>query len=366
MQFQQKELKTVVAKAKAFVARRGALPILKGIRISARKGTVTFEATDLEGFVIVMAKTDDLANGEMVVAADALAKAVAAAKGAKVTLDFDGTFHDGNGVTTSLPVMEADDWPGFPTPDETLVPITGELVELAEAVPRIALASSHDQARPILCGIAVEVNDHGGLDLTCTDSYRLATFRSEATPRDGKLPEIRYGSVIWPAAVATKAVKQLTGRGIAIHIGERGSWIASDQMVVYMRHIEGAFPKWRSLWPDESALTWTWTFDGGPEIEKLVTVAKMYDGVPVVLDFDLGTEVATKADHGSFEGKMTGTWTTFDDDSLKLALHPTYLADSIRVVGTKGTRLQAIDAMKPVIVTSADERYRALQMPVRI
>jgi DNA polymerase-3 subunit beta len=238
----------------------------------------------------------------------------------------------------------------MPEEADNLTQLKGNIEDLLAALPRLAIAASKDDTRPLLGGIAVEFDeDRDALDLVATDTYRLAVYRSTVNAFQGK--------VIWPARCVTNIAKVL-GHSPVVHVGGRHSYFASARMLCFVRNIEGQYVKWRPLFHNGDG--WSWSFDPKVEHPNMVAMAKATPHLPVRFDFSAGTEQTTSQEGIGVQGKMSGTFTETD---LKLGLNPTYFAEAMQIVGGDEVVARGIDNLKPVILTG-EPRWEVLQMPI--
>lgn len=127
--------------------------------------------------------------------------------------------------------------------------------------------ASTDAARPVLCGINLEWDTKAGeLALISTNSYVLGHRRFRTELQADK----PTGSVLVPAKELWNAIdstiKQAKASGLAVKFKTFRLVIAYDEndadgvtvttslnpeSVIHVRRVEGDFPKWRSLMPDD-------------------------------------------------------------------------------------------------------------------
>ncbi len=233
------------------VGRRSTLPILQCVRVQAEATTLSLEATDLE--ITATHCTDDITvheDGTAVVTAAALAKAVRTANGNDVELiaeEDDGRARllvRSGARTLSLEMFDPREWPTIGEVDtELFATVDGPV--LADALARVGLCASEDEARAVLCSVAMFTTDQG-LDVVATDSYRLGHIRIPATATPNAAVKI-------PARAAAGLSKVLKhSETVQIHTGQRCT-ISAGATTWITRLVGGEFPNWRQLLPEPNS-----------------------------------------------------------------------------------------------------------------
>jgi DNA polymerase-3 subunit beta len=370
-----------IAKVTPAVASRSSLPVLSGIRLIANGSRISLAATDLEFEIRLQApaKTPD-GFGDAVVPANSLTKAVKTMPGPEVTVEFQEkdercqvTISSGKKSVT-LDCYPARDWPDIAKGVEWEPVCWFDAAGLADALSGAVLCASTDEARPVLTGVQFNLSGEG-LELVATDSYRLGIASAEAELK-GELPDT---APIVPARVLKALVKQLKkddGRGliyfgtltengnreirfVEFSFGTAVSWV--------VRQIEGEFPNWRQLVPEESggllefdSKELTQAAEGAADLrsQKSVPVRIRLDD-PCVLemkDSQVGS-VTEDLEKASYSPNGVGPMT--------IAFNPEFLVDGINFIGEERGRMRATDAVKPALFLSSDGR-RYVLMPVRM
>lgn len=355
----QHALAAAVRLLKAHVPRRSALPVLAGVRVTpTQDSTLILEGTDLEsGAQLEIGASDIEGPGEVLKLAD-----LATAAGLKGKGDFvsylDGTARVGD---TSLRIerFDADDYPALPEmPDHWL---EGDIEGLCEAIALVSVACSGDQARPILTGVNIEPGlEPGEVAVVATDSYRMAW----QTVKANNLPVKTFGadkgkpkSLLVPGRKAAGAIAPQV-----IAADDRHVFFGNPQVVSFVRTIDGAFPKWRSLIKTDKP-TGTWEVMGDDLASTLKTTPKEADTIPIKIDFHRNEITMTHNGGVAWSAPIPGTKSQRLDDTV-VAVNARYLADAAKVCSGNIT-ISVVDALKPIRMVGANGASY-LQMPVRI
>lgn len=231
--------------------------------------------------------------------------------------------------------------------------------EFGLAVGQVTRAASRDEARPILTGVLIE-SEAAKLTLAATDSYRLAI---REIPWQGPKESLRR---VVPARALTEAARVAEGEGeVAITLGETQVTVEGAGRRLTTRLIEGEFPNWRQLIPEEQPNRLTVDRDAFAEAVRRVGILAQ-QGAPVRLELGAagvrltaGTQdVGEAAD--LVEGKYEG-------EPMVIAFNAGYLAEGVQAVEGGEVVLSCRDALKPAVLRGPEGgAFLYLLMPVRL
>jgi DNA polymerase-3 subunit beta len=386
VEVERKPLLDAATQLVRIIGRRSPLPILQGIRVMLNEaGNLVLTATDLEITGRKFITPDRLIDGytgvpAMVVPGKVLRDLLKTSS--SDTIEFgatpDGKVIVGPAVIQGLPVEDYPLIPPVANTDDSLLltPTQGE--EMSEAFRRVVVASSKDDARPILTG--VHFGEEGGnLRLVATDSYRLA-YQDTSVPFDPKGD--LGGNRRHPVAplVPRRAVIEIprfTGHISRISRDGQNIALVGPEGVLNVRLIEGTFPAYRKLLPKQTALTTELQF---PMLEMRDAINQMKalaeDHIPIQVKPEAAgvTLGVTRQDVGDIRDLIVPGSETVRSDIEVIAFNADYLRGGVTAGETRKTRmtgvtvtLEAQDNLKPVFLTNDEmEGFRYLLMPVRL
>ncbi len=351
------DLAELFARAGRAVAARSALPVLQGLLLEAKAGTLTVTGTDLEVTVTTSGPVEVMEEGRAVIPGRLVAEAVRKMPPGVVTIHVGGGDAEiqGKGPRFTLRTLNLDDLPNLDNTPVEGVEVDGD--EIDNAINQVVVASSSDSARPILTGVLFEPGDDG-LRLVATDSYRLSV-------RD--LPGMgSVGSGLVPARGLRELGRTIGAPKITAGVTAREAVFTSVRGSLRLRMIEGSFPKYRSLLPESYPSHVVMSKDSLLEaLGRVSLVAE--DHIPVRLKIgNGGVEVnVTRQDVGGeveqLEAEFTGP------EEIVIAFNPRYLHDGVSVINGDKVRLRMIDPLKAsVLDDGGDSGFLYLLMPVRI
>lgn len=358
---------------------RSTLPALTGVRIEVTADGLVFEGTDLE--VTARCRLDDdvavMASGEIVTPAKPLAKALAAMSADEVTIEVVEAEERkrvalrAGSRTVTLDAFPVEDFPAL-LDASALEPIASvHTVKLADAFARAVLCASRDEARPVLTSIALFVAEGSStMEVVATDSYRMGVIRVELAE-----PAPKTQTLLVPGRVAkelAKQVRKLRGQ-VAIGLVSSGEEWPSRATFEFaasfwsVRLIEGEFPNWRQIVPDEGAGAAV-EFEVDEMASALKAAAAVGNGGGTPVRLSLGeTSTLALVEGGATAIRETLASAVFSPDGvgeIEVAFNLGYLAEGLKFVGAERITMRVRDGLKPALIGPPDRRY--VLMPVRL
>lgn len=364
-----------LADAVAWAARalpsRPAIPTLAGIQINSGDNELHMSGFDLESAAsaAVPAAIDE--PGQVLVSGKLLADISRALPQQQVIFATEGSRLEISCGRSSfvLPTLPADDYPSLPDMPAAVGAIGG--ARFAAAVASVAVAAGRDDTLPMLLGIRIEI-EGGRVALAATDRYRLAVREFEWSPQQGDYS----GAALVPARILADTAKQLaSSKEVSIAYAAAGSGIGDgllglegDGRRTTTRLLDGEFPKYRQLLPTDSSSVVK--VETGPLVEAVKRVSLVAErNTPVRLRF-AADEVVLQAGSGEDAQASESVECVISGESVEIAFNPQYLLDGLGAIGSTVANLSFIGPTKPAVITSAvssaDDEYRYLLMPVRL
>jgi DNA polymerase-3 subunit beta len=241
----------------------------------------------------------------------------------------------------------------------------------ATAVAQVAIAAGRDDSLPTLTGVHVEINEES-VTFAATDRYRLAVREIQWQPT---APNTSTTALLRARTIAD-AAKSLTGsKDVSLSFApavsnDRLTGFAGDGKTMTSRMLDGTFPPYRHLLPQE--ITTTALIEVATLLDSVRRVALVTDKtVPLRLDFN-NNVLSLEAGAGE-EAQATETIDILlSGEPISIAFNPTFLADGLTAVGTKFVQISFTGSNKPAILMGKNdkdgalvENYRYLLMPMR-
>ena len=364
----------VLADGVAWAARtlpsRPPVPVLAGLVLHAESDALVLSSFDYEVSTRVIVPADIQTAGTVVVPGRLLSDICRALPGAPVEVQLDGTrVRIACGRSSfAVPIMPAEDYPQLPTMPEQVGSVAGDV--FAGAITQVAIAAGKDDTLPMLTGMRMEI-EGAQVTLAATDRYRLAMREFTWEPLSKGLS----AAVLIPARTMADMAKALSGSGSgsAVHIalaeggtGEGMIGFESTGRRTTTRLLDGEFPKYRGLLPNEASCIAT--VSTAELIEAVRRVALVADrNAPIHLAFS-GAEVTLRAGAGDEANATETLGCVVDGDGLEIAFNPAFLLDGLSAVGEASTNFRFTESNKPAVLEGVDagSSYRYLLMPIRL
>ena len=361
----------MLADAVAWAARtlptRPPVPVLAGLVLQAESDALVLSSFDYEVSTRVVLPADVHTTGTVVVPGRLLSDICRALPAAPVEVQLDGTrvrITCGRS-SFAVPTMPAEDYPQLPAMPEQVGEVAGDL--FAGAITQVAVAAGKDDTLPMLTGMRMEI-EGTQVTLAATDRYRLAMREFTWQPLSQKL----NAAVLIPARTMADMAKSLGGNtSVQIALAEGGT---GDGMIGFesagrrttTRLLDGEFPKYRGLLPNEASCIAT--VSTTELIEAVRRVALVADrNAPIHLAFD-GGEVTLRAGAGDEANATETLGCVVEGDGLEIAFNPAFLLDGLSAVGEVSTNFRFTESNKPAVLEGVESgsTYRYLLMPIRL
>lgn len=356
-------LAETLATAGRAVSSRASLPVLNGVRLELNGDRLLVKGSDLDLTIGASAQVAGARDGIAVLTAKLVTEIVRSLPEGRVEVDVTDDratiSHQSRRSEFHMPTLPATEYPKVGEPSGEPVPVAAEA--FAAAVRQVVPAASSDPNRPILGGVQIEAEDDG-VKLVATDSYRLAV-------RDLPGASILGAgqSVLVPRNALQELLRMLgDGDELTLRLGEREASFEIDGSYLVTRLIEGQFPNYRNLIPNDHPNRLTVGREALVEAVKRVKVVARDPSTPVRLNMSVGSLSLTAhtQDYGDAFEQVDAI---YDGADLEVAFNPDYLVTGAEAAAGDEIMLETIDGNKPALLRSAESPdYRYVLMPVRV
>lgn len=345
---------------RAVTTRGGALPVLSGVRLDLGGDRLTVTGSDLDLTISVTASVSGEEDGVAVLPSKLVSDVVRALRpgAVEVSVDDDDARIVADPSEFSIRVIPADEFPQLEVP--TADAVTLDAAGFRDALRQVVPAASKDDARPILTGVLMAAEDDG-LRLVSTDSYRLSVrdLAETAVLGDGQ-------KVLVPRRALDELGKVIgEAQSLTLRLGERDAGFDVGSVQLTTRLIEGEFPNYRGLIPQNHPNRLTVSRETLLDAVRRVRLLAQ-ESTPIRLAMsESGLElVAVTQDVGQAQEVVDAS---YEGSELTVAFNPEYLIDGIEVAPGDEVTLESVDELKPVLLRSVgDEDFLYLLMPVRV
>jgi DNA polymerase-3 subunit beta len=343
------------------VSARTSVQILSGILLEAQGSELRLAATDMELSLRANVPAQIEGDGAIVLPGKTFVDIARLLPADEVAIEHkpaESVVHVTSGSASyTLHTYNPEDFPRLPELDAVQT-FSVDRESLLETIGRVARAASRDESRPVLTGVLVSFTG-GKLVMAATDSYRLAVKETEL---DGSAPELE-------AIVPSRALQELAriashGETVEVGVHENQVLFSADGAWLTTRRIDGQFPNYRQLLPEqfEHELTLPRT-----EILEVVRRASVMiqRATPLQLRFAEGelTVIARTHEVGESQESMP---VGFTGETLEIGFNADFLRDGLESMDGDDVRFKLISPLRPAVLQGESDDFTYLVMPIRL
>ncbi len=354
------------------VSPRSTLPVLQNILIATDEGRLRLSATNLELGITCWIGAQVEEEGSVTIPARIFSDLVSAMPGDKVDLSLTPRTQTLNircGTSNfDIKGIDAGEFPPMPVPDLSSA-VELNVADFKEMIHQVGFAASTDEARPVLQGVLLEIND-SHISLAATDGFRISVRSAELSS-----PVSSPVKVIIPARSLSELAR------IAVNGNESVQMVVPPdrgQAIFHLKDaelatqlIEGSFPDYRAIIPPGFK---TRTVISTAEFLKACRQSEIIarEGNNVIrLNLQPGesgpgtVEFSTQSEEmGSGEVMVDAN---IEGPDLLIAFNVRFLIEVLEVIGTPNTVLETNANNTPGLVTPVgDEHYKHVIMPMHL
>ncbi len=354
------------------VSPRSTLPVLSNILIATDEGRLRLSATNLELGITCWIGAQIEEEGSVTIPARIFSDLVSTLPGDKVSLSLTTrtqtlNIHCGTS-NFDIKGIDAQEFPPMPTPD-LASGVELNVADFKEMIQQVGFAASADEARPVLQGVLMEINENQ-ISMAATDGFRIAVRSAElstaiSNPVKVIIPARSLGEL---ARIATNGDETITmvvppDRGQAIF------HLKNAELVTQL--IEGNFPDYRAIIPRNFK---TKTIISTSEFLKACRQAEIIaresnyvirmnlqpqESGPGAVEFSTQSE-----EMGSGEVVVDAN---IEGPELLIAFNVRFLSEVLEVIGTPNAILETNANNTPGMVSpTGDDSYKHVIMPMHL
>jgi len=356
------------------VSPRSTLPVLANVMIATDEGRLRLSATNLEMGVTCWIAARIENEGSTTVPARTLVDLVNTLPGDQVALTLDAstqTLNVRSGTSTNdIKGIDAQEFPPMPVPDMDGA-VQLNVTDFKEMVHQVAFAASTDEARPVLMGVLVIV-ENDQVTMAAADGFRLsvrnATLSASAPePVNAIIPARALSELARIAPDGDEAISMVVPKG-------RGQVVfrAKDVELV-SQLIDGTFPDYQQIIPRSYKSR---TLVSTASLLKACKQAEIFarEGTNVArLDIKPAkgemepSEVEISAISEETGKNETIVEATVDGSGVLIAFNVKYLREALEVIRTPNVALETSAANAPGVVRPVgDEDFLHVIMPMHL
>jgi DNA polymerase-3 subunit beta len=366
-----------LARALSTVARavspRSTLPVLANVLISTENGRLRLSATNLELGISCWIGAKVEVEGSTTAPARTLVDLVNTLPNETVIMDLtvrNQTLNVRCGpFNNDLKCIDAHDFPPLP-PAEMDDGLDLNVEDLRTMINQVTFAASTDDARPVLTGVQIEVEDNN-LTMASADGFRLSVRTAQLA---SAVPE--PFTAIVPARALSELARVLGSSDDTVTMilpPNRGQVIfRAPDVEVVSQLIDGAFPDYRGIIPSSYSTRSVLPTSSFLKACKAADIFARESAHSARLRITPGGELepgtvevsATSAETGSNESVVDAT---IEGDSIEIAFNVRFLVEVLGVIGAPNVALETTAASSPgVLRPIGDDHFIHVIMPMHL
>lgn len=353
----QPELLKAVTFVNGAAASRNVLPILENTLISVEENKATFTRTDLVTQNVITVPCESDQSGSITVEAKKLtdfAKTADKAKPVALSLGSGEMTIKSGRTRWKLKTLPAAEFLEFGN-GSSLSPVSVDSSDLANAITSTSFCMADNDVRHYLNGMHIKSVD-GGIDVVATDGHRLAKSFVSCDSCDISI-------IIAKHSVSQVAAVLQSSSDAELLVDPHFLLVTTEDRKVYTKLIDGRFPDYTRVIPDDSPLSC--------EVYVGEFIAAVKQVLPVSNDKTKGilakitpNDIQMSAKNGNGEEGTAESSCVYDGDPLEVGFNAQYMIEALSAVNTETVQIFMTDGSKPMRMN--DENNVFVVMPMRV
>ncbi|MDD3470931.1 MAG: DNA polymerase III subunit beta [Thermoguttaceae bacterium] len=350
--------------AASVVPNKSPKPILQSVKLALRDQKAVLLATDLEiGICVELSGVTVEEAGEVMLPVGRFGPLLRECTADTICIETEGTqarvsYGANNWLLSSGDPDEFPEIAQFQEANYLKMPVRF----FRELIKRTVFATDTESGRYALGGVLFELDDqkfHG----VATDGRRLAR-------QDGPVQWVGEPQTISNTIVPSRSLQVLdrsfTDLDEEVHLAIRANdlLIQTGRVTMYTRLLEGRFPRWRDIFPDDTTLS-RLDLPVGEFYSAVRQAAIVIDETHPGVEFEFNEGKAILRARSSETGESHVEMPiSYDGPTIQISLDPKFLNDFLRVLNADSqVTLLGKDADTPLVLRTEDE-YSYIVMPL--
>ncbi len=359
----QQDLLPPLQAAARSVGVHSTLPVLDNIFLSVEDKRLKIAATNLEIGVIKFVPIAEGEPGEITVPAKTFLELISGLGQNKISIEADTsslTIESGS-LKASVNGIPASEFPVIPLSSSKAVSFPKDTFLVSS---QILFAAAVDEGRPVLTGILTSAKD-SKLDFVATDGFRLAhrqvSLPDNSTEFKSLIPRRTFEEVL-----RIISEQDVDGVSIALSENQNQAVFTLGQTIVSSRLIEGQFPSWEKIIPEEVTGRCLLEKEQFLKAIKLAAVFAKNEANIVILTTKKGSiNLRSSAKElGSQENEIEAN---FEGEELQIAFNTKFLLDAVSNIPTSQLMIEFSGTLSAAMIKPVgEEGLEYIVMPVRL
>lgn len=231
--------------------------------------------------------------------------------------------------------------------------------KLLERLPLVLFSASKDETRPIMTGVYV-THAQGTQMFVTTDGFRLSVLQQ---PLQEEFPQI-----ILPAQIFQEVIRLAKSEKVAMTISPEDRLIkfTMGQIDLYSRVIEGEFPPYEKVIPQESTTICMISRQDFQKNIRLVSIFAREQADVIICDISADGMVIKPKGATTKDSQVFQPLDSFEGEPLKIAFNYKYVLEFLNTVSTDVIQISCTHPAAPgAFRMKGDDEYVHIIMPLR-
>ncbi|MBE0447107.1 MAG: DNA polymerase III subunit beta [Actinobacteria bacterium] len=358
----QADLNSALQIVQKAVSSRSILPILSGVLFDVGEDFIDLYTTDLEMSIKYRLPVKADSGGSVIVPARLLGDIVKNLPDARIDLRGDenhGSIDFTCGSSSfNIKVFSPEGFPQFPDMQkEVSISVSGK--DLVESIRQVVRAVSKDETRPVLTGVLMIIEE-GRLKMVATDSYRLSIREMEV--ERASADKIKF---IVPARCLDEIARICVDDSVEVGLAKNQIYFNVGEIVLVSRLIEGQFPNYQQLLPNDCMLRVRFNKDNLlSSLKRVSLLAQNSALIKMKVAGNTAQIEAMTQDVGSANEEVA---VEIIGEGMEIAFNAQFLIDGLSSIGEEEVFLELNSPLKPGLLRpTVDQDLIYLVMPVRV
>lgn len=363
---QQQKLSKALNIVSRAVTSRTTIPVLKGILVDVNNGKLTMSASDLDIAIKNTIDVEVIEEGSVVITAKLFSDIIRKLPSSEIKIESDENNNITiNCLTSEFKVvgMSTDEFPIVNTEKDINNRITFEKKSLKDMIEKTAFAASLDEARGIITGVLIELNENE-MTMVAIDGYRMAITKKSHTTVNPKKIVISVKTL----SEISKILNDIDNEedNINLYLNDKKAIFEIGDCQAELKIMEGEFIKYRDILPKDNKIEVT--IDKSmllSSIERASLLSKA--GKNNLIRMNISGSLVTITSNSEEGNVKEDIIVTKNGDDITIGFNAQYVIDVLKNIDDEEIRMLLNTPVTPCLIEPLEgNEFEYLILPVRI
>lgn len=362
---QQQKLSKALNIVSRAVTSRTTIPVLKGILLEVNNGKLTMSASDLDIAIKNTIDVEVVEEGSVVITAKLFGDIIRKLPSSEIEIKSD----ENNNIvidclTSEFKVvgMSTDKFPIFNTKIDVTNSITFDKKSLKTMIEKTAFAASLDEARGIITGVLIELNEDE-MTMVAIDGYRMAITKKDYTTINPKKIVISVKTLNEISKILNDIDEE---ENVNLYLNERKAIFEMGNCKAELKIMEGEFIKYKDILPKDNKIEVIINrsmFLNSIERASLLSKA----GKNNLIRMNISENVITITSNSEEGNVKEDIIVTKNGENLVIGFNAQYVIDVLKNIDDDEVKMLLNTPITPCLIEPLEgNEYKYLVLPVRI